>query len=80
MNRFKVVDPWGKILLDMKIECPSIGTVDIDLNLIDQIKRKMPIEEHRRNDLYHLISYKTNNRSEKKKKKRKFSLNLLLIN
>lgn len=50
----KVVDPWGKILLDLGREAPQIGTVEIDLNLIDEIKLKMPIEEHRREDLYSL--------------------------
>jgi len=56
----KVVDPWGKILLDLGREAPQIGTVEIDLNLIDEIKRKMPIEEHRRDDLYSLRCFHQN--------------------
>lgn len=49
-----MIDPWGKVLLDMGTDGPSIETVEIDLQLIDEVKRKMPIEEHRRTDLYRL--------------------------
>jgi predicted amidohydrolase len=40
-----VVDPWGKVLLDMPGEGsePDIGVVDIDLEYRDKIKKEMPL-------------------------------------
>ncbi|UJR34883.1 hypothetical protein I4U23_027661 [Adineta vaga] len=66
-----VVDPWGNILLDMGLEYPSIRTIDIDLERIKIIRDKMPIIEHRRLDLYSLISTKNmilpiNNKDDEK--------------
>ncbi len=52
----KVVDPWGRVLLDMGLEYPSVRTIDIDLGLIEKVREKMPIIEHRRHDLYTLMS------------------------
>lgn len=40
-----VVDPWGKVLLDMPGEGsePEIGAVDIDLEYQEKIKTEMPL-------------------------------------
>ncbi len=40
-----VVDPWGKVLLDMTGEGKEteIGLVDIDLDFQEKIKRQMPL-------------------------------------
>jgi predicted amidohydrolase len=40
-----VVDPWGKVLLDMTGEGsePEIGVVDIDLGYQEKIKKEMPL-------------------------------------
>ena len=40
-----VVDPWGKVLLDMTGEGtePEIGLVDIDLEYREKIKSQMPL-------------------------------------
>jgi predicted amidohydrolase len=40
-----VVDPWGKVLLDMPGEGnePQIGVVDIDLKYQETIKNQMPL-------------------------------------
>jgi len=51
-----VVDPWGSVLLDMGLEYPSVRTIDIDLGHIEKVREKMPIIEHRRRDLYTLMS------------------------
>jgi len=40
----------------MGLEYPSVRTVDIDLGRIEQVREKMPIIEHRRRDLYSLMS------------------------
>ncbi|CAF1193798.1 unnamed protein product, partial [Rotaria sordida] len=51
-----VVDPWGKVLLDMNLDSPLVRTIDIDLGYIEQVREKMPIIQHRRRDLYTLMS------------------------
>jgi len=40
-----VVDPWGKILLDLAGEDsePQVGIVDIDLDYQEKIKNQMPL-------------------------------------
>lgn len=40
-----VVDPWGKMLLDMTGEGkePEIGLVDFDLEFQEKIKREIPL-------------------------------------
>jgi hypothetical protein len=40
----------------MGLEYPSVRTVEIDLGQIEKVREKMPILEHRRRDLYSLIS------------------------
>lgn len=47
-----VVDPWGKVLLNLPGEGtePEIGIVDIDLDYREKIKSKMPLL--RRTDVY----------------------------
>jgi predicted amidohydrolase len=42
-----VVDPWGKILLDMG-EAPGVGFCDIDLAAVDEARGKVPVIKHRR--------------------------------
>ncbi|KAH6678512.1 nitrilase-like protein [Halenospora varia] len=50
-----VVDPWGKVLLDMTGEGtnPEIGLVDIDLSYRETIKTEMPLL--RRTDIYSTV-------------------------
>lgn len=40
-----MVDPWGKVLLEMAGEGsePEIGIVDVDLEMREKIKREMPL-------------------------------------
>lgn len=47
-----VVDPWGKVLVDMPGEGtePQIAVVDIDLDYQEKIRREMPLL--RRTDVY----------------------------
>eukprot|EP00827_Trimyema_finlayi_P000917 TRINITY_DN1273_c0_g1_i2.p3 TRINITY_DN1273_c0_g1~~TRINITY_DN1273_c0_g1_i2.p3 ORF type:complete len:106 (+),score=34.05 TRINITY_DN1273_c0_g1_i2:269-586(+) len=46
-----VIDPWGKILLDMKNEV-GIGYAELNLNLVDEIRAQIPCFGHKRKDLY----------------------------
>jgi omega-amidase len=46
-----VVDPWGKILVEGG-EDPGLFTVEIDLERIDQVRKRIPVFEDRRPELY----------------------------
>jgi len=46
-----VVDPFGKILLDMK-KRQGIGYVNISLDKVKQTRKKLPLLKNRRIDLY----------------------------
>ncbi len=50
-GRSLVVDPYGKILLDMKKK-EGIGIVDISLERIKQVRKKLPLLKNRRTDIY----------------------------
>ncbi|HUU48770.1 MAG TPA: carbon-nitrogen hydrolase family protein [Nitrosopumilaceae archaeon] len=50
-GRSLVVDPYGKILLDMKKK-QGIGYVDIDLKKIKQTRNVLPLLKNRRTDIY----------------------------
>jgi predicted amidohydrolase len=42
-----VVDPWGKVVLDMEEE-PGIGFAEIDLSQIEEVRNRLPAIRHRR--------------------------------
>ena len=50
-GRSLVVDPYGKILLDMKKK-QGIGFVDIDLKKVKQTRKILPLLKNRRTDVY----------------------------
>ncbi len=50
-GRSLVVDPYGKILLDMKKK-KGIGYVNIDLNKVKQTRKILPLLKNRRTDVY----------------------------
>ena len=50
-GRSLVVDPYGKVLLDMK-KRQGIGYVDISRSLVRNIRKKLPLLKNRRTDLY----------------------------
>src|SRR3989338_7362066 len=50
-GRSIVVDPYGKILLDMK-KRQGIGIVSISLDKVKQTRRMLPLLKNRRTDLY----------------------------
>jgi len=50
-GRSLVVDPYGKILLDMKKK-QGINYVTIDLNKVIQIRKILPLLKNRRTDIY----------------------------
>jgi len=50
-GRSLVVDPYGKILLDMKKK-QGISFIDIDLNKVKQTRKILPLLKNRRTDVY----------------------------
>jgi predicted amidohydrolase len=42
-----VVDPWGKVVLDMGDE-PGVGFAEIDLSQIDEVRSRLPAIHHRK--------------------------------
>jgi deaminated glutathione amidase len=50
-GRSIVVDPYGKILLDMK-KREGIGIVDISPNKVKQVRQTLPLLQNRRTDIY----------------------------
>jgi predicted amidohydrolase len=43
-----VVDPWGKVLLDMGGEGPGLGFAEIDQGAVEEVRRRLPAIWHRR--------------------------------
>ncbi len=50
-GRSLVVDPFGKVLVDMK-QKEGIETTDISLTKVKQIRSALPLLRNRRSDLY----------------------------
>jgi len=46
-----VIDPWGKVLLDMKNKV-GVDFAQIDIQLLSKIRKSLPCIKHRRDDLY----------------------------
>ncbi|HEV2747988.1 MAG TPA: carbon-nitrogen hydrolase family protein [Allosphingosinicella sp.] len=42
-----VVDPWGKVLLDMGTE-PGLGFTELDAGQVEEVRRRLPAIRHRR--------------------------------
>lgn len=43
-----VVDPWGKVLLDMGAQSPALGFAELDLGAVEEVRRRLPAIRHRR--------------------------------
>ena len=48
-----VTDPWGRIVTQLE-EGEALRTVELDLELADQIRAQLPLLAHRRKDVYRL--------------------------
>ena len=49
-----IIDPWGTVLASCLDEEMTLVSAPIDLSFLDNVRRDMPIEEHRRRDIYSL--------------------------
>lgn len=46
-----VVDPWGTVVAQ-RGEGPGLCYAEIDLEFLQRVRREIPVQEHRRPDLY----------------------------
>ena len=46
-----VVDPFGRIVLDME-EREGLEVVELDNKLVDDVRKKLPLLKNRRSDIY----------------------------
>jgi predicted amidohydrolase len=51
-----VIDPWGNILAACKEEENHIVNTEIDLELLSNTRRQMPIEDHKRYRVYNKVA------------------------
>ncbi|KAK8379460.1 hypothetical protein O3P69_019392 [Scylla paramamosain] len=47
-----IVDPWGAVISQVS-EGTNFAVADINLDYLETIRREMPVQSHRRADLYH---------------------------
>eukprot|EP00735_Rhodelphis_limneticus_P012246 TRINITY_DN5463_c0_g1::TRINITY_DN5463_c0_g1_i1::g.26662::m.26662 TRINITY_DN5463_c0_g1::TRINITY_DN5463_c0_g1_i1::g.26662 ORF type:complete len:300 (-),score=25.31,sp/Q94JV5/NILP2_ARATH/53.87/2e-96,CN_hydrolase/PF00795.17/1.2e-20,CN_hydrolase/PF00795.17/1.7e+02 TRINITY_DN5463_c0_g1_i1:289-1188(-) len=47
-----IIDPWGKIVAEMDGESTGICVADIDLPLMESVRKRLPVHMHQRPDLY----------------------------
>jgi deaminated glutathione amidase len=43
-----VIDPWGRILLDMGAESPALGFADLAMEELVAVRERLPVLEHRK--------------------------------
>ena len=43
-----VVDPWGRVLLDMGADSPALGFADLDMAVLGDVRTRIPVLAHRR--------------------------------
>jgi len=43
-----VVDPWGRVLLDLGREGPGLGFADLDMDQLADVRMRLPVLTHRR--------------------------------
>ena len=43
-----VVDPWGRVLVDMGAQSPALAFAELDLGAVEEVRRRLPAIRHRR--------------------------------
>ena len=46
-----IVDPWGKIVMEAG-ETPALLTAEVELDLVDEVRSRIPVFDDRREDVY----------------------------
>ena len=47
-----IVSPWGQVLAEAGQEGEAVLTAEIDLQYLQEVRQNMPVQKHRRPDLY----------------------------
>ncbi|VDO80281.1 unnamed protein product [Soboliphyme baturini] len=48
-----VIDPWGTVVAQCSPSpWPQICTADVDLHFLEDVRKRLPVEQHRRRDVY----------------------------
>jgi len=47
-----VINPWGEVIAELREEKENIITVDIDLTMVEKIRKEIPIFDDRRPEVY----------------------------
>lgn len=50
------IDPWGEVLADCGVDSPTFKVVEIDQAKLQEVRRNMPVFQHRRPKVYSLYS------------------------
>lgn len=50
-----VIDPWGTVIVESP-EGEGVITAEIDLKYLEKVRTQMPVQQHRRHDLYGSVS------------------------
>ncbi|MFN3725422.1 MAG: carbon-nitrogen hydrolase family protein [Allosphingosinicella sp.] len=43
-----VIDPWGRVLLDMGADSPALGFAELDMAVLGDVRTRIPVLAHRR--------------------------------
>jgi len=46
-----IVDPWGTVVSDLGPEGSGVGISDVDSELMERVRTRMPVMSHRRRDI-----------------------------
>lgn len=53
-GRSMIIDPYGRVLAEAGTDGETVITSTLDMSLLKNIRKEMPLLQHRRNDLYEL--------------------------
>ncbi|KAM5129842.1 deaminated glutathione amidase isoform 2-T2 [Mantella aurantiaca] len=53
-----VVDPWGAVVAQCQ-DGPGVCYAEVDLTYLHRVRREMPVQSHRRDDLYRAVTMET---------------------
>lgn len=48
-----IIDPWGRVLQEIK-DGVDVAVAEVDLEYLHRVRAEMPVQQHRRHDLYSL--------------------------
>lgn len=47
-----IVNPWGHVVADVGGEKIGVSVAEIDLDYLEEVRKRMPVAAHRRPDVY----------------------------